>query len=219
MSKRREDLRVTFNCHNCNKEFRVLKSDIARRNNAGYFNLYCSNQCKFTKSNETKVTKAGFGSFRERDVDRFWAKVNKSAGQGPDGDCWIFAGNDARYVRFRAYKKSYSAHVFSYELHSGATVPKGMQVCHSCDTPKCVNPAHLSVGTPLDNNVDKVSKGRQCRGSNVHCAKINEETAAAIKVRLRNGERIVDIANALNIKDYIVSAIKRGRTWKHVIIR
>jgi hypothetical protein len=42
----------------------------------------------------------------------------------------------------------------------GREIPSGYQVCHTCDNPPCINPAHLFVGTASDNIQDAIKKGR-----------------------------------------------------------
>jgi len=54
---------------------------------------------------------------------------------------------------------SISAHRLAYTLCIGA-IPYGMYVLHHCDNPPCVNPAHLFLGTQLDNLHDRDSKKR-----------------------------------------------------------
>lgn len=86
----------------------------------------------------------------------------------PECGCWIWTGawNQAGYGRVgpRRYpglprKESPLAHRMFYEHHIGP-IPAGMLVMHKCDTPLCVNPAHLTIGTNADNAADKIAKGR-----------------------------------------------------------
>ena len=55
-------------------------------------------------------------------------------------------------------KKIRSVHRESYRVSRGD--PTGKFVCHKCDTPACVNPDHLFLGTAKDNAGDKIAKGR-----------------------------------------------------------
>lgn len=92
----------------------------------------------------------------QKDIERFWSKVDKS------GDCWEWVGylNEKGYGKFRLNNKLQRAHRISYALKYGA-IPEGMLVCHRCDNPKCVNPEHLFIGTTTDNARDSISKGRR----------------------------------------------------------
>ena len=88
-------------------------------------------------------------------MDRFWKKVDKAFG------CWLWTGSvhKSGYGQFRYMGKTQPAHRVSYELFVGP-IPEGLDVLHSCDERRCVNPAHLRPGTDLDNSRDKVERGR-----------------------------------------------------------
>lgn len=89
---------------------------------------------------------------------RFWNFVSKSQ----DG-CWLWNGTKdgggyGQISTFRGEAPA-KAHRVSWEMRNGE-IPAGMSICHKCDTPSCVNPDHLFIGTQADNARDMVSKGR-----------------------------------------------------------
>lgn len=91
---------------------------------------------------------------------RFWAKVDV---RGPD-ECWEWqasttsSGYGQIMVNARP-RRITRAHRLSWTIANGP-IPSGMVVCHRCDNPPCVNPAHLFVATQQDNIADMVRKGR-----------------------------------------------------------
>ena len=76
--------------------------------------------------------------------------------------CWVWQGAVARdgYGKVKRFGKTLRAHRLFHEHHIGV-VPEGLWVLHKCDTPLCVNPEHLFLGTQLDNEQDKDAKGRR----------------------------------------------------------
>lgn len=73
----------------------------------------------------------------------------------PNSGCWLWDGPGGQYGALGKQQ----AHRISYRIHQGA-IPPGGWVLHSCDTPGCVNPDHLRVGSPKDNSTDMVARGR-----------------------------------------------------------
>lgn len=82
----------------------------------------------------------------------------------PNTGCWLWlqqVNTDGYgWVYFGDHRKGARAHRFSFELHVGP-IPAGMQILHRCDTPGCVNPQHLRLGTMSENIAEMWQKGRR----------------------------------------------------------
>lgn len=82
---------------------------------------------------------------------RFWRKCVPE----PNSGCWLWlaAIDGAGYPSAWNGSAVTSGHRLSYATFNG-DIPEGLLVRHRCDTPICVNPAHLLVGTDADNMLD-----------------------------------------------------------------
>lgn len=143
--------------------------------------------------------------------DRFWAKINKTA------TCWLWVGaaDEKGYGTFYFTGKIVKSHRVSWELHHGA-IPEGKCILHTCDTPACINPDHLFVGTKRDNAIDMVAKGRHAdlRGSRGPGCKLTEAQVLHIRRMLSDGESQVRIAKLFAISNRQISNIHRNKSWK-----
>lgn len=94
---------------------------------------------------------------RKPAIDRFMAHVCKTE------TCWLWIGSKKKngYGRFSpgGHGVNILAHRASWEFHFGP-IPSGLFVCHHCDTPACVRPDHLFLGTHEENMADMWAKGR-----------------------------------------------------------
>lgn len=154
------------------------------------------------------------------DAERFWPKVDKN---GPGG-CWIWKGAMKRggYGLFAVKdrkKKLIAAHRFSYELVHGRFPedinPRDHSVCHRCDNPPCVNPAHLFVGTYQDNTNDRVAKKRHHYGERNFHAKLTEVQVLEIRA-LRGKVTQRELAARYGVKQSTIGHLQAGRSWKHL---
>lgn len=148
-----------------------------------------------------------------KDIERFWAKVEKS----PDG-CWMWTGtkNADGYGIIFIDKKRYLTHRLSWEIHFGE-IPVGLFICHHCDIPGCARPDHLFLGTKKDNKQDAMKKGRHARGETSGRAKLTEEKVREIrKVYHDGGIGIIELGHLYSVSHMAISLAIRGINWKEV---
>ena len=148
----------------------------------------------------------------ERDIARFWSKVERSG----SGECWEWAAAKSRgYGVIGVSGKVLKACRVSYELANGP-IPAGdghhgLCVCHRCDNPGCVNPAHLFLGTHRENMSDMRAKGRASRAPrNVRLTAESRRQAAVLAAQGLSHE---EIGKRLGVHQTTVSRLLRGATW------
>lgn len=168
-------------------------------------------------------------------LNKFWSKVNKSPGQGPQGECWEWRLRIKRPYRYGSFSfsgKKYRAHRWIWTAINGA-IPDDFQVCHKCDNPPCVRLDHLFIGTMTDNMRDCVAKGRHGMmnhpelsyfsrhpvypliGEKHASAKLLDSQIPEIHQMLKY-MNIAQIAQSLNVSETAIYRIVRGERWKHV---
>ena len=158
-----------------------------------------------------------FGSRKKEDgndIERFHKKY-----EIVESGCWIWTagvrlnGKGVPYPRHWADGgKSTGAHRFSFELACGP-IPKLMCVCHKCDTPLCVNPEHLFIGTHQDNMNDMVYKKRSFTGrgeSKKGLAKLTNQQAEQVREMKVSQTKIAAI---FNVSQTTISRIRRGESY------
>lgn len=141
---------------------------------------------------------------------RFDEKFNKA---GP-AECWLWTAGCFRrgYGAFGVGGKLVKAHRYSWEREHGP-IPYGALVCHRCDTPACVNPAHLFLGTNLENVRDRDSKGRQARQAGERNA-MSKLTAKEIsEIRAATSVSQTELGRIYGVAQSCISRIRSGARW------
>lgn len=150
----------------------------------------------------------------------------------PEAGCWIWTGysNTDGYgvacMTIDGVKKNRLVHRLVY-AHFVGPVPDDVLVCHRCDTPSCVNPKHLFLGTPQDNVDDMMRKGRFDPGPRDNTGernpnrKISEQEVRQIRERYVRGARtgsgaVSNIAADFCLHRTSVQRIVSGKRWSHV---
>lgn len=161
------------------------------------------------------------------DADRFWRHVEKGDGENA---CWLWTASTTSPDPARAYGLilyegvRMGAHRCSWLINVGP-IPEGMEVCHNCptgDNPRCVNPAHLFLGTHADNMADMMAKGRRravpgLQGEEHPCAKLTAVQAREILTLYAGGGwSHSTLARRYGVSDGTIQLLTQRKTWRNL---
>jgi len=132
-------------------------------------------------------------------------------------ECWVWTGyktpNGYGWCSFNG--KTDFAHRVAFRMWKG-DIPQKMVVRHRCRN-KCVNPAHLDIGSYSDNLNDRVRDGTDGRGMSNTNSKLTDDDIRTIRSRRETGEKLLQIAESFGVRENSISRICARLTWKHVI--
>jgi hypothetical protein len=161
------------------------------------------------------------------DDDRFWRRVAKDPAEN---GCWLWTASTVSKEPGRAYGLilyegvRMGTHRCSWIIHNGP-IPAGLEVCHNCptgDNPRCVNPAHLFLGTHAENMADMGAKGRagkpDRRGEKAgRTAKLTEAKVREIRALYSGGGwSHSTLARRFGVCDGTIQHITQRKTWSHL---
>jgi len=194
---------------------------------------YCSQACQQKtyriRHGQGIGMQAGPLPYSPRQIARFWRHVDQ---RGPD-ECWpwLLGRTTDGYGRVRLDGMKLRAHRIAY-LAAKGPISNGLLVCHACDNPPCCNPAHLWLGTVLDNTRDAQRKGRLVPpphngriqptppspqfGVSNGAAKLTEESVRAMRADYRSMGSYASVARRYSISVSQGYRVITGQYWSHV---
>jgi len=180
----------------------------------GYVTNVCGNPLCVAKAHLVLVPKSDVMLTRRTEVaNNLTAYLEARSSVDPDTGCWnwVLSVNPDGYGQAKVAGVTMRAHRLAYAAKASLTpaqmaAMKGVTVCHTCDNPLCVNPAHVYSGTPSSNMRDKVLRGRASGGGR---AKLTDTQAAEIIRRYVAGETAEALAAVYGVtKQAVMYRIK-----------
>lgn len=128
-----------------------------------------------------------------------------------ENGCYIVTShkpNKLGYIELNVGGRRIHAHRLVWEQENGP-LPDGLVVRHDCDTPSCINLAHLRLGTQGDNMRDMADRGRARNGQR----RLKEAEALAI---LWSPEPGSVLAKRYGVSDATICDIRKRRSWRRL---
>ncbi|MBT7630984.1 MAG: hypothetical protein HN597_14965 [Desulfobacula sp.] len=159
------------------------------------------------------------GNKKKSLLDRILQKTKKM-----NNGCWIWTGaktggpgdDKFKYGYIRIKNKSKRVHRVLFEETNKMKIGK-LFLLHKCDTPLCINPDHMRIGTQVDNVKDMISKNRDIHpvgeGNN---SKLKEKDVLKIRREAKGGTSYASLSRKYGVCTSHVRKIVIGEKWKYL---
>ncbi len=147
----------------------------------------------------------------------------------PEAGCLLWIGsarpNGYGTLRVRGERAPTGAHRAAFEAMSGVPIPAGMNVCHKCDTPACVNAEHLFLGTRSENMADMGRKGRSAyqrhpelipRGEAAIYADVCKLTSTQVAEIRQSAGKVAALAGSYGVSKGTISRVRIGQRYGYI---
>lgn len=93
-------------------------------------------------------------------MEELMARIEEHSVWEPNSGCRLWTGGVSRdHGMIKWHGKMEAVHRVAWEYANGRSIPKGLWVLHRCGISVCSNPAHLYLGTRLQNAADRRRHG------------------------------------------------------------
>jgi hypothetical protein len=134
----------------------------------------------------------------------------------PNSGCflWTKSCNSNGYGNLSFKGEVRSTHRWTWEAYNGP-IPEGMHVLHRCDTPPCVNPDHMFLGSHQENMADCSRKGRfpYTPGELNPFSKLTEKEVLEIRNSQASQRKM---AKHYNVNQALINRIRNRKIWTHI---
>lgn len=154
-------------------------------------------------------------------MERYWAKVDKNGPLWQGTPCWVWTSACTKRGYGQLGVKMGVRHVKMYAhriaLLIAGRMADGMESCHKCNNPPCVNPDHLYPGTHEQNMMQAWTEGlipKPCPpiGELQWNARLTDSQVAQLRMQRAAGAKLIDLAAVWDCDFTTVSDICRGKT-------
>lgn len=141
------------------------------------------------------------------------ARLQRNSIPEPNTGCWVWTAAINKVTGYGIIgtgRKTMNASRAAFLVWVGD--PEGMVVRHACDNRWCVNPSHLSVGSPKDNMDDMWRRARGSAGDRHPSSKLSNADVLRVRGLLAAGATQLEVADTFGVTRANISAIATGRS-------